>query len=301
MTDLALLDQVVRTPEGIDLQFRTAGASERLLALVLDLVVIALLLLIVGALGAWVFGPGGLLLWFFLLRQGYFVFCETRGNGTTFGKRRFHLRVIRADGGPLTTEILLARNLTREVELFLPMVLMANPEALFAEHTGVVRIVAVVWVLALMFFPLANRQRMRIGDFLAGTRVVHAPPVELASDLADAAADTRNTRGAKVKATALPEAEPAVPEFVFTATHLAVYGERELVVLEDVLRKSRMPGGDGTVAAVAASIQKRVGFTQVIPEAKRLDFLKAFYTAQRKQLEQQMLLGRRKQAKDARK
>ena len=67
------------------------------------------------------------MLWFFLLRHGYFVFQETRGNGTTFGKRRFHLRVIRADGGPLTTEILLARNLTREVELFLPSILILSP------------------------------------------------------------------------------------------------------------------------------------------------------------------------------
>lgn len=276
-----LAPQIVRSPEGIELRFRTAAASERLVALVYDLTIVLVAALVPGLLLAAAFGPGPLLLLLFLLRHGYFVWCETRGNGTTPGKRRFHLRVIRADGGPLTTEVLLARNLTREVEMFLPGLLLLNPDLLFAEHQGVVRVTAMLWILALLFFPLANAQRLRIGDLLAGTRVVLAPPVSLARDLADHG----------------PHQTAAAPaaEFVFTAAQLSIYGEHELNVLEDVLRKARLQGGETTLAAVAESIQRRIGHGE--PAAMRGRhgrFLQAFYKAQREHLERQLLLGRRR-------
>ena len=86
--------------------------------------------------------------------------------------------MIRADGGPLTTEIVLARNFTREVELFLPVQLILMPEYYHGGHTGVVAVASTLWVLVLLFFPLFNRHRLRIGDLLAGTRVVVSPPVE---------------------------------------------------------------------------------------------------------------------------
>jgi hypothetical protein len=149
----------------------------------------------------------------------------------------------------------------------------------FADHQGVVRLLATLWILGLMFFPLLHPQRLRIGDLLAGTRVVRSPPVQLARDLADAK----------------PAAAGAPPEFHFPAQQLTVYGEHELTVLEDLLRKARLAGGDEAVAAVAATIARKLGRDDV-PNGRdgAVRFLQAFYKAQRQHLEQQLLLGRRR-------
>ena len=275
------IQQSVRSPEGVELRFRTAAASERLVALALDLALGGVLLVVAGLLLTLLSGLGGLRLVFFVVRHGYFIWCETRGYGSTPGKRRLHLRVIRADGGPLTTEILLARNLTREVELFLPLMLLLNPDALFGEHHGVVRIVASAWILLLLFFPLTNPLRLRIGDLLAGTRVVVSPPAALMRDLADS------------KST--PSAPSRAAEFQFTAAQLTVYGEHELTVLEDVLRKANTPDAQRTLRAVTKSICGRIGWADPAAIGERHErFLRAFYTAQREHLEQQLLLGRRR-------
>lgn len=278
--------ETVRTPEGIDLRFQTAAASERLVALVVDLLVIAAVMLLLGLLFVLTIGAAPLLLLVFVLRQGYFTWFESRWNGSTPGKRRFHLRVIRADGGPLTTEILLARNLTREVELFLPLIVIAAPQALFEEHSGWVRLVASLWVLMLLFFPLCNRHRLRIGDLLAGTRVVVSPPVALLRDLADMRVG--------------PGLHEHEREFEFTAAQLAIYGVRELEVLEDVLRKARNEGGDATLAAVTTSICRRIGWQGAAIDKEQAKFLRAFYAAQRRYLEQQLLFGKHRLEKAGR-
>lgn len=286
--------QIVRSPEGLLLQFRTATAGERMAAFAIDVVIVILLLLLValplllfafmGARELLVLWP----LWFFLLRFGWFSWAEIRGGGRTPGKRRYHLRVIRSDGGPLTAEILLARNLTREIETFLPTLVALNPDILFAGHDGLVRIVAFGWVIVLLLFPLTNAARMRVGDLLAGTRVVVSPPAMLARDLA--AAPATPTPAAKAQADA-----DAAEEFVFTPDQLGVYGERELAVLEDVLRKAPADGKDDALLAVARSIRKRIAFADAASAlARPLPFLRAFYAAQRQHLEQRLLLGKRR-------
>lgn len=294
-TDLGPLPpQIVRSPEGLLLQFRTATAGERMAAFAIDVVIVILLLLVV-ALPLMLFafmGARELLLlwplWFFLLRFGWFSWAEIRGGGRTPGKRRYHLRVIRSDGGPLTAEILLARNLTREVETFLPTMLVLNPDLLFAGHDGLVRILAMVWVIVLLLFPLTNAARMRVGDLLAGTRVVVSPPAMLALDLAATAATP--TSAAKAQAEA-----DAADEFVFTPDQLGVYGERELAVLEDVLRKAPDDGKDESLLAVTRSICKRLGIGDTTSAlARPVPFLRAFYAAQRQHLEQRLLMGNRR-------
>lgn len=292
-TDLGPLPpQIVRSPEGLLLQFRTATAGERMAAFAIDVVIVILLLLVV-ALPVMLFALMGATvvvvlwpLWFFLLRFGWFSWAEIRGGGRTPGKRRYHLRVIRSDGGPLTAEILLARNLTREVETFLPTMLVLNPDMLFSGHDGLVRLLAMVWVIVLLLFPLTNSARMRVGDLLAGTRVVVSPPAMLALDLAAATP----TPAAKAQAEA-----DAAEEFVFTPEQLGVYGERELAVLEDVLRKAPASGKDEALLAVTRSICKRLGIGDTTAAlARPLPFLRAFYAAQRQHLEQRLLLGKRR-------
>jgi uncharacterized RDD family membrane protein YckC len=277
----------LRSPEGVELRLPTATASDRLVALAIDLGLLLVLLLVVALLLGWWLGLAGVMLAMFVLRHGYFVWFETRGNGSTPGKRRFHLRVVRADGGPLTTEILLARNLTREVELFLPLLVLANPEVLFADHAGLLRLLASVWVVLLLLFPLTNPQRLRLGDLLAGTRVVLAPPVALARDLAD--------RQGKSVAAKAAEAAPGHGEFEFTSAQLGIYGEHELGVLEEVLRKARHEDSDAALQAVAEAIARKIGFVDRAALHGRWGrFLRAFYAAQRQHLEQRLLLGKRR-------
>ena len=277
----------VRAPEGIELRFQRAAASERMVALAIDVGILIVVMLVYTLVATFVFGIGAAMLVAFFLRHGYFVFFETRWNGRTPGKRLFHLRVIRSDGGPLTIETLLARNLTREVELFLPLTVLLVPDALFADHAGVMRIVASLWILLLLFFPLTNPHRLRIGDLLAGTRVVVSPPARLASDLADDAVHRRFRE------------EPGPGDHRFTKAQLSVYGEHELSVLEDVLRKARGKDGEQALEAVAASICRKIRVAVAPTGADAGPFLRAFFRAQRQHLEQQLLLGRRRLRKDA--
>lgn len=282
-------DPVV-TPEGVPLFFRSATASERLVALSID---VAMLLVIAFAV-ALVLGLLGLvsfaMLAIFALRFGWFIWWETRTNGSTPGKRRLHLRVVRADGGPLTTEILIARNLTREIELFLPVMVILAPEVLFGSAgEGIVRLIASLWVLLLLFFPLTNRHRLRVGDLLAGTRVIVNPPQRLLRDLAD--------RTGKEEAALAGGAAGGAEEHRFTREQLDIYGVHELQVLEDLLRKTRAEGADEAIPAVAASIARRIAWTEPIPRSQALAFLRAFYAAQRRHLEQRLLLGERRERK----
>jgi uncharacterized RDD family membrane protein YckC len=268
------------TPEGFELRFGRAAASERMVALAVDLTIVVCVAMVASLVLAFTLGDAAMLLVLFVLRHGYFVWFETRWNGRTPGKRLFHLRVVRADGGPLTVETLLARNLTREVELFLPLTLLVEPDVLFADHSGLVRLLASLWVLLLLFFPLTNPRRLRIGDLLAGTRVVVSPQVALVRDLAD----TRPLPGVSQRQTV----------FEFSAAQLSIYGEHELTVLEDVLRKASR-GADPVLVEVSKSICRRIGWTDhdaVGGDPAR--FLRAFYAAQRKHLEQRLLLGRRR-------
>lgn len=274
----------VTTPEGIELEFTTATAAERIVAFAFDALVLAVALFVLAllaGLASFVLGPAPLFLLFFVARLGYFAIAEIRGNGRTFGKRRLGLRVIRADGGPLSTEVVLARNLTREVELFLPLQVLLLPETWHDGQQGALAVVALVWVLLLLFFPLTNRHRLRIGDLLAGTRVVAAPRPVLARDLA---ADAQQARATDAEPTFLPR-------------HLEVYGIHELQVLEDVLRKARTPGAKETLDAVSKSIKRRIGWSDPSPPPGDYRFLRAFYAAQRRHLEDRLQLGHRKEDK----
>jgi len=84
-------------------------------------------------------------------------------------------------------------------------------------------------------------------------------------------------------------------EFVFHPEQVGVYGERELSVLEDVLRRAPADGKDDALVAVTKSICKRIAFGDTTAAlARPLAFLRAFYAAQRQHLEQGLLLGKRR-------
>lgn len=284
----AKLRRRLLTPEGLDLGVVLGDGSQRAAAFLIDGLVIFGLMI---ALTIFViFGVFSLLklqrptsagdalgvIWLlglFVLRNGYFIGFELRGRAATPGKRLIGLRVIARDGGRLTADAVIARNLMREIEFYLPLSFLAA-RAAAGTADGWINLLGFGWTGIFLFFPLFNRDRLRVGDLLAGTWVIRARREALASDLGSAEETERSGRR-------------------FSQEQLAVYGEYELQTLERVLRQ----GNPDALKAVAAAIARRIGRTDEIRDTR--GFLTDFYAALRPQLEQRMLFGRRKADKTA--
>ena len=278
----------LETPEHVPLPFQVAPASSRFLALLIDLLAIGIAIVAIAimvAVSAWIVGfEGGsymmavVLIAMFVIRNFYFTFFELFWRGQTYGKRKIGIRVIARDGGPLTAEMIFARNLTRDLEIFLPALVLLLPDALFGSAPGWARTLAAFWMLALALLPLFNRHRARIGDLIGGTVVVVAPKASLLPDLVTA------------------EGQKPDAYYSFTREQLDIYGIQELQVLEDVLRGEVM-GRDALLLQICDKVKRKIGWDtnrwQVHPEA----FLRAFYAAQRTRLEHKMLLGARQERK----
>ncbi|MCB9896394.1 MAG: RDD family protein [Planctomycetes bacterium] len=265
----------VVSPEGVPLVFAVAPAAERFAALLIDLVLIVLSVLLV----AWVshFAGDDLaqalgLLALFAIWSFWFTLFELRWQGRTPGKRLLGLRVISANGAPLTAGAIFVRNATREVEVVLPTFALLFPEQMLPGE-GVVPLACIVWLLLLVTLPLWNRDRLRLGDMIAGTMVVRAPRPRLLDELAAARPATA------------PEAA-----LRFSPAQLEAYGVRELHVLEDLLRRGTAQPEN--LATVARAIRTKIGWTPDGDLPRDEVFLRAFYAAQRARLEHKLLLGR---------
>lgn len=149
------------------LEYSLAGIGSRFLALAIDtliqlctgLLASLPLLLIAGGLGALTGGGASwvLAVWImvlFLVQYGYFALFEVLWHGQTPGKRAMKLRVIKDSGRPIDVYEALVRNLLRIVD-------------------SLPGIYAVGIVTALI-----SPQSRRLGDYVAGTVVVHERPFE---------------------------------------------------------------------------------------------------------------------------
>ena len=217
------------TPEHVAIDFVLADLGSRFGALILDVLLQFLILFVLLFLAAMSWGASGnqgalTLLLMFFVRNFYFTAAEVYGRGQTPGKRVLHLRVVARDGGPLATDQIFARNLTRDLEIFLPATVLLAPEGLLPNAPGWAQVATVVWILALGLLPFFNRQRARLGDLVAGTVVVVEPHGELQEDLADLRGELAVER---------------FTEYSFSREQLDIYGIRELQVLEDLLRRRR--------------------------------------------------------------
>ena len=264
------------TPEGVDLALELATASERMTAFLIDVVFIGLAMLILtlgllllANLSGFHASEAMAILWVlgaFFLRSFYFIAFEQSARAATPGKRLLGLRVVMRNGGPLSADAIFARNAMRELELFVPLLFMATR---INQIDSAVEVAALIWCAVFVFFPLFNRDRLRIGDMVAGTWVVHAPKRLMETDIAS---------------------ESTGRTITFTRAQLDIYGIKELAVLEDVLRR-RDPN---VMRAVAARIRAKIGYPDGDPDEA---FLLAFYAALRKHLESRLLLGKRKRDK----
>jgi uncharacterized RDD family membrane protein YckC len=268
------------TPEGIDLKLELADAGERAGAFLLDLAVMVGTLVVVSILAGFAVAATKmktaepmLVIWvliYFLLRNAYFIGFELSTGAATIGKRVLGLRVATRSGGRLTADAVIARNAMRELEFYLPLsFIFAAPRE---QIDAWMMLAGIVWSGLFLLFPLFNKDRLRVGDFVAGTWVVRAPRRRLAADLAREDIEAQG--------------------FVFSANQLDAYGVMELQVLEDVLRRTDPP----TLRAVAKRIREKIGWAPGQYETDRA-FLDAYYTALRRKLEAGLLFGRRRKDK----
>jgi uncharacterized RDD family membrane protein YckC len=302
----------VVTPEGLALPFVVGPVGDRISAFLFDMLLIVLatvglwlLTALSALLGLKTLGFPVAIIVMFLLWNFYFVYFEVHWGGVTWGKRRAELRVISRDGGPLTAEAIIARNLMRNLELNLPVLVLLAPEQMLPEAPAWGRLLAAVWLLVFALMPLFNQDRLRCGDLVAGTLVVKMPAAVLLGDLADRgdaggrAARRPAARGSLPVAAAAPAPlVPAVEAYPFTRQQLDIYGIHELQVLEDLLRRHDQGILDSRVLdEVGEKIKTKIGWPRERWHDPTRPFLDAFYRAQRALLEQKMLFGQRQERK----
>jgi uncharacterized RDD family membrane protein YckC len=163
----------IETPEQVELRFPVAGIGSRFLAILVDsiiqtigMIVLFLVFALVVSVGARMeenspaspssinpdtagkWAAAVIILIVFLLYWGYFSLFEGLWHGQTPGKRLLKIRVIKDSGRQITLFEALARNLLRVVD--------SQPAYLIGVIT-----------------MLCNKQQKRLGDFVAGTIVVH--------------------------------------------------------------------------------------------------------------------------------
>lgn len=158
----------IDTPEQIALELPLAGIGSRFLAITIDTLIQSALylttaLIFILALPAessvvmflpHLLGPALAVFILFAIYWGYFAFFEILWKGQTPGKRYAGIRVIKESGRPINAYEAIGRNLMRAVD-------------------GLPGIYGVALVCM-----MCNRQSRRLGDYVAGTVVVHEKPTE---------------------------------------------------------------------------------------------------------------------------
>ena len=276
-------ERALTTPEGVRLRLELAGGGERVGAFAVDLMImVALLILVTIVVFTTIISfhgenaaEAGIIIWllgFFGLRNFYFVLFEVGGRGATPGKRAMQIRVAARDGGRLAFGQVVARNMMRELEFFLPLsFLFASRGGEWADNA--ILWSGTVWTIACTAIPWLNRDRLRAGDLVAGSWVVHAPRPALLPDVTQP-----RDPGARTC------------DLAFTDAQLDAYGVFELQTLEDVLRRDDVDA----LATVAQAIRARIGWN-----GRESDdvFLAAYYAAARARMERGLLFGKRRRDK----
>lgn len=207
-----MLDTIreIETPEGIALRLRSAGALPRsqawMIDMVLRLVVFMVAMIPLSMLGAGGTGLGMLLM--FALMWFYSVVCEVWFHGQTLGKRALGLRVVNADGTPVTWMGSVVRNLLRVVDA-LPGV----------YGVGLVS-------------TLVDRHARRLGDIVAGTMVIHADDLPAGQQVPASPA-------VPLLLALAPDEQAALVEFAERSTQLTLPRQEELANMLSGLTERR--------------------------------------------------------------
>jgi uncharacterized RDD family membrane protein YckC len=268
--------RLLPTPEGAPLRVEVGEPGERIAAFAADVFLSfagALVLLVVGLLVSSIFLPSGtaeftlpiLLFVSFVVRNAYFPIFELRWGGVTPGKRMVGLRVVDRRGGPLLPSAIVARNLTRQAEIF-PVELLLVTHGWLWSWGDILP--PAIWIAAMLALLLGTHDRLRLGDLIGGTMVIAAPKRLLLEDLA---------RERRI--------------FEFSEEQLQTYGIRELQVLEEVLRQRAGEENFRLMRDIRDRVQRRIGWKGAVADRDVEAFLRDFYTAQRAFLEQRKNFG----------
>jgi len=216
----------IATPDHVSLEFELAGPGSRFSAYVIDFIfnvlLIVAIVLITFFSGAWLAlrslagtssgSASASWLWavvvliIFLINWGYYVFFEGLGKGSTPGKRRMGIRVIRQDGLPIGLREAALRNLVRAADMLPP------PSYILGG-------------LVMHFDPLGRR----LGDMVAGTYVV-VEKFDLAAQGASGAAWAKRVeQGRSRQALTLPR---------------GTISAQQLALIEQLLARSRELSAD---------------------------------------------------------
>lgn len=199
-------EYTIDTPENVAFRYEIAGIGSRSIGGIVDTFIIGVLLILLLLATYWIaenvtklVDGSGARIWvenlifaiYFLLDfaifWGYYVLFELFWNGQTPGKRLAKTRVVRSDGMPAGFAETAVRNLVRIVD-FLPT----------AYALG----------LLTMFF---NDSTRRLGDFAAGTLVIHDQgEVTLDSLLADEGTPVQKSRRPR------GQVKPDIPQAIAT-------------------------------------------------------------------------------------
>lgn len=262
-------------PEGVPIRLDIASGGARFGAQSLDILITfgGLFLLFLALIWVNVLDWSMLATLFFLLafliRVPYYILSELVWNGRTLSKRIVKIKVISGDGQRLTPHQIVARNLMKEVEVFMPVTTLLSG----SYQNGWVGLVLTVWMVLVLAVPLFNKKRQRLGDMIAGTLVVDQPKAVLLPDLAAAQGS-------------------AAVGFVFRPEQLDVYGRFELQTLEQILRnRPKTEEARKRVSDVVRTIRRKIAFEEEVAPRDEWDFLTDFYRQQREYLESRHLFG----------
>lgn len=150
-------DLAVLSPEKTIITYRLSGIGSRILAHLLDLVIVGVVDFVIVIFVAQTIGMVDetiaqviVLFTFTFSLFIYFILMEGLWNGQTLGKKALGIRVRMADGLPVTFGAALARNLMRPADMFPPMTYFMGLLAMFCTPRS-----------------------QRFGDMIANTVVTH--------------------------------------------------------------------------------------------------------------------------------
>jgi uncharacterized RDD family membrane protein YckC len=191
----------IETPEQITMELDPAGVGSRFLALALDtllevvlyVAIIFLVVLVPVARLRWLpthWAVAATAFVLFCVYWGYFAAFEILWHGQTPGKRAAGIRVVKDSGRPITAIEGIGRNLMRVVD-------------------------GMLFYLVGLVSMLLSRQHKRLGDYVAGTIVIH------------------DKRTSEVK----PDWNFARPAEIAVRPELANISEQDLIVVETFLHR----------------------------------------------------------------
>lgn len=218
----------IDTPEQIALQLPLAGIGSRFLALAFDTLLQVVIYVVLGI--ATIIAmpsrtgllrripfsliPAFAILAAFCVYWGYFAFFESIWSGQTPGKRHAGIRVIKDSGRPITALEAIGRNLMRAID-------------------GIPGVYG-VGIICMML----NQQHRRLGDYVAGTVVVHEKKTEKLANTSAARASAVNSAD---------ERQITAEELMLVETYLLRRSDLDLAVRSE------------TAAKIAARIVRSTG------------------------------------------